>query len=141
MFLQNLRYVQWTVYTGADVGVMWSKRSEQTGEHHRTRTGDHYPTTCPNSDLNPDRRGYKRVRYPLRYPGPLKQIISAFLIRNCHLSFFFKKRSVSFRSIRIWLFVYLICYLIALTALVGSNSRLIATTLIQYRYAAKPWKV
>ena len=53
---------------------MWSNVVEETGEpgeNHRTWTGDHYPATCIDPDSNPDRRGDKRVRYPLRYPGPL----------------------------------------------------------------------
>ena len=61
------------VLEGADVGVMWSNVVEETGEpgeNHRTWTGDHYPATCLDPDSNPDRRGDKRVRYPLRYPGP-----------------------------------------------------------------------
>ena len=52
---------------------MWSNVVEETGEpgeNHRTWTGDHYPATCLDPDSNPDRRGDKRVRYPLRYPGP-----------------------------------------------------------------------
>ena len=52
---------------------MWSNVVEETGEpgeNHRTWTGDHYPATCLDTDSNPDRRGDKRVRYPLRYPGP-----------------------------------------------------------------------
>ena len=50
---------------------MWSNVVEETGEpgeNHRTWTGDHYPATCIDPDSNPDRRGDKRVRYPLRYP-------------------------------------------------------------------------
>ena len=53
---------------------MWSNVVEETGEpgeNHRTWTGDHYPATCLDPDSNPDRRGDKRVRYPLRYPGPM----------------------------------------------------------------------
>ena len=53
---------------------MWSNVVEETGEpgeNHRAWTGDHYPATCLDPDSNPDRRGDKRVRYPLRYPGPL----------------------------------------------------------------------
>ena len=52
---------------------MWSNVVEETGEpgeNHRAWTGDHYPATCLDPDSNPDRRGDKRVRYPLRYPGP-----------------------------------------------------------------------
>ena len=52
---------------------MWSNVVEETGEpgeNHRTWTGDHYPATCLDPDSNPDRLGDKRVRYPLRYPGP-----------------------------------------------------------------------
>ena len=52
---------------------MWSNVVEETGEpgeNHRTWTGDHYPATCLDPDSNPNRRGDKRVRYPLRYPGP-----------------------------------------------------------------------
>ena len=52
---------------------MWSNVVEETGEpgeNHRTWTGDHYPATCLDPDSNPDRSGDKRVRYPLRYPGP-----------------------------------------------------------------------
>ena len=52
---------------------MWSNVVEETGEpgeNHRTWTGDHYPAICLDPDSNPDRRGDKRVRYPLRYPGP-----------------------------------------------------------------------
>ena len=54
---------------------MWSNVVEETGEpgeNHRTWTGDHYPATCLDPDSNPDRHGDKRVRYPLRYPGPLE---------------------------------------------------------------------
>ena len=53
---------------------MWSNVVEETGEpgeNHRTWTGDHYPATCLDPDSNPDRRGDKRVRYPLRYPGAI----------------------------------------------------------------------
>ena len=53
---------------------MWSNVVEETGEpgeNHRTWTGDHYPATCLDPDSNPDRRGDKRVHYPLRYPGPI----------------------------------------------------------------------
>ena len=67
----SLTYLR--VLQGADVGVMWSNVVEETGEpgeNHRTWTGDHYPATCLDPDSNPDRRGDKRVRYPLRYPGP-----------------------------------------------------------------------
>ena len=56
---------------------MWSNVVEETGEpgeNHRTWTGDHYPATCLDPDSNPDRRGDKRVRYPLRYPGPLDDL-------------------------------------------------------------------
>ena len=56
---------------------MWSNVVEETGEpgeNHRTWTGDHYPATCLDPDSNPDRRGDKRVRYPLRYPGPLSTL-------------------------------------------------------------------
>ena len=52
---------------------MWSNVVEETGEpgeNHRAWTGDHYPATCLDPDSNPDRRGDKRVHYPLRYPGP-----------------------------------------------------------------------
>ena len=52
---------------------MWSNVVEETGEpgeNHRTWTGDHYPATCLDPDSNPVRLGDKRVRYPLRYPGP-----------------------------------------------------------------------
>ena len=55
------------------IGVKCSNMVEETGEpgeNHPAWTGDHYPTICPGSDLNPDRRGDKQVRYPLRYPEP-----------------------------------------------------------------------
>ena len=65
---------------------MWSNVVEETGEpgeNHRTWTGDHYPATCLDPDSNPDRRGDKRVRYPLRYPGPQDDYCNMF--RNCLL--------------------------------------------------------
>ena len=75
-FTSITQKAHWTyirVLEGADVGVMWSNVVEETGEpgeNHRTWTGDHYPATCLDPDSNPDRSGDKRVRYPLRYPGP-----------------------------------------------------------------------
>ena len=57
---------------------MWSNVVEETGEpreNHRTWMGDHYPATCLDPDSNPDRSGDKRVRYPLRYPGPLDNLV------------------------------------------------------------------
>ena len=53
---------------------MWSNVVEETGEPGDW-TGDHYPATCLDPDSNPDRSGGKRVRYPLRYSGPLIIII------------------------------------------------------------------
>ena len=64
---------------------MWSNVVEETGEpgeNHRTWTGDHYPATCLDPDSNPDRRGDKRVRYPLRYPGPLTSVLAGALGRG-----------------------------------------------------------
>ena len=61
---------------------MWSNVVEETGEpgeNHRTWTGDHYPATCIDPDSNPDRRGDKRVRYPLRYPGPRGMLMHAIM--------------------------------------------------------------
>ena len=52
---------------------MWSNVVEATrepGENHQTWTGEHYPATCPDTNLNLDRRGDKRVCYSLCYPGP-----------------------------------------------------------------------
>ena len=62
---------------------MWSNVVEETGEpgeNHRTWTGDHYPATRLDPDSNPDRRGDKRVRYPLCYPGPLDRYLICILI-------------------------------------------------------------
>ena len=64
---------------------MWSNVVEETGEpgeNHRTWTGDHYPATCLDPDSNPDRSGDKRVRYPLRYPGPQEGHLTIVLIRK-----------------------------------------------------------
>ena len=64
---------------------MWSNVVEETGEpgeNHRTWTGDHYPATCLDPDSNPDRRGDKRVRYPLRYPGPPSSESQVHLLRT-----------------------------------------------------------
>ena len=77
-FLVQSQIFDIRVLEGADVGVMWSNVVEETGEpgeNHRTWTGDHYPATCIDPDSNPDRRGDKRVRYPLRYPGPQRVVL------------------------------------------------------------------
>ena len=68
----------------------------ECGENHQTWTGDHYPATCLDPDSNPDRSGDKRVRYPLRYPGPqtfwlfgvgstVKILLNAHTLINAHL--------------------------------------------------------
>ena len=62
------------VLEGTDVGVMWSNMVEEIREprvNHQTWMGDHYPATCLDPDLNPDRKDENCLHYPLHYPGPL----------------------------------------------------------------------
>ena len=52
---------------GAGVGLMLSNMVEKP--ENSVKTSEPGQVTCPDPDLNPDRRGDKRVHYLLRYPA------------------------------------------------------------------------
>ena len=67
------------ILEGTNVGVTWSNvvvETEEPGKNHQFWMGDHYPATCSYPDMNPNRRGDKRVCYTQRYPGPILYMLS-----------------------------------------------------------------